>query len=730
VTVELSVLVPCFNEEGNLPELVERTERVFDRRNIAGEIVLVNDGSRDRTGEQIEALAATRPHVVGVHHPVNRGITEGWRSALARSRGRYVCTIDADLQYQPEAIALLWRETCFSKADLVQGWRSSLERHTYDIRFYMSRGLDHLLKLAFGMHEHDVKSGFIIYKREAFEEILAHAAGYYYFQHLVTVVAKAKGYSIRQVETLFLERRTGKSFISLFPMKMIARSLYDIARAMVEFRFRETKDQSLALALRGRPPTAPSGSAGVSPTTDAAIRAPRFGVSGNPRRYLGELDRTQWLPVEELRQLQLRRLRRLLQHAYEHVGYYREFFQTAGIVPEDVRTLEDLAQLPVLTREAVRDNLYFDLLADTHGGWQTIKLATSGAGGEPIAVFADPFQLHVRWAHAMRGAGWTGYRHPARHACWRRSEPEGRAQTLRQEIEALLLRQRRFSAVGIDHARVQEYVEWIRTTQPALLAGDAEVFNVVASLLASAGRDARGAAAVLTWGQTLTPALRALLERVFGCPVFDEYGTRELGPVAHECDAHRGLHVNVESYIVEVVHEGRPAAEGEVGEVLITDLNSRSVPLIRYQVGDLAVVTARACGCGRGLPLVERFLGRPSAAVVGAHGRYIPAAVFADLFQEQEHAVLRYQVVQDQQDAVTVRIIRKSRFTADTEHAIRAQLARVLGERVTIRLDYVETLPASSGAPEPTCFTRVPVPLLGDEPPAAGDPDRRREVSR
>src|ERR1051325_5333378 len=100
--LDLSVIVPCFNEEDNLPELVERTERVFARRGIAGEIVLVNDGSRDPTGENNEPLAAPRPHAVPVHHPTNRGITEGWKSGLAHSHGRYVCTIDADLQYQPE----------------------------------------------------------------------------------------------------------------------------------------------------------------------------------------------------------------------------------------------------------------------------------------------------------------------------------------------------------------------------------------------------------------------------------------------------------------------------------------------------------------------------------------------------------------------------------------------------------------------------------------------------
>ena len=704
MAIELSVIVPCFNEEGNLPELVERTERVFDRRGIAGEIVLVNDGSRDGTGAQIDTLAATRPHVIGVHHPTNRGITEGWRSGLAASRGRYVCTIDADLQYQPEAIAVLYREMCFSRADLVQGWRSSLELRRYDIRYYMSRGLDHLLKLAFGMHEHDVKSGFVIYRREAFEDILAHAAGYFYFQHMITVVAKAKGYSIRQVETLFLERRAGQSFISLFPGKMIARTFVDIARGVMEFRLRETKDQSLALAL---------GTGGERTRTEGAtapLPGPR--VSHNAREYVGELERTQWLSADEIRQLQLKRLRRLLQHAYAHVGYYRELFSTAGIVPEDVRSLDDLAALPVLGRQTLRENLYFDLFATTHDARRLVKITTSGATGEPTALFADPFQLDMRRAHALRALGWTGHRHPARRARWARSEADG----LRGALRAAVARERLFPGAVLDGPLAARYADWVRRERPALVSGDAETFEVVAGLLAAAGRDAHGAGAVHTWGQTLTPDARALIERVFGCPVFDEYGTRELGPLAHECSAHRGHHVNAESYVLEIV--------GGTGEVVVTDLNSRSVPLIRYHVGDLAVATVEPCACGRGLPVIERLVGRPATVVLGAQGRRIPGTVFAELFGEHEHAVLRYQVVQERADAVTLRLIRRSRFTPDTERAIRERVGRLLGPGVALELAFVDALPV--GGPVTTCAT----PSVGPESRRVPDPPGRREVSR
>src|SRR5262249_42052946 len=145
--------------------------------------VLVNDGSRDGTGREIDGLAASHPRVVAVHHPENRGIPAGWKSALENSHGRYVLTIDADLQNLPEDIARLYREITLSGADLVQGWRSPLDRQTYDTRYYLSRGLDYLLRIVFGMPQHnDVKSGFVVYKREVLAEILAHAPRYRYFQ--------------------------------------------------------------------------------------------------------------------------------------------------------------------------------------------------------------------------------------------------------------------------------------------------------------------------------------------------------------------------------------------------------------------------------------------------------------------------------------------------------------------------------------------------------------------
>jgi phenylacetate-CoA ligase len=691
-TVELSVIVPCYNEEGNLPELVERTERVFQRREIRGELILVDDGSRDGTAAQIDRLAAGHSCVVGVHHSTNLGIPAGWRSGFERSRGRYVCTIDADLQYQPEAIALLYREMCFSRADLVQGWRSTLERE-YDHRYYWSRGLDYLLKLAFAMPEYDVKSGFVLYRREVFEDILRESGRFHYFQHMITVVAKAKGYTIRQVETLFAERHAGSSFIGGFPLKMMSRTFVDIGRAFLAYRLREPKDQTLEAALaRG------AGTARAAAGTGMRLATPA--ITRNAPRYLDELRRTQWLPRAEIEQLQLRRLRRLVAHASDHVGYWRELFQTSGLDGDQIRGIDDLQRIPVLSKQAVRDNIYFDLVSDASQKRKIAKLTTSGNSGEPLAVFVDRLQRDMRWANVMRHREWAGWRpgEPSLRVGHRHGVGGGRpplAQRLQGALEGGAV-----VAEAIDATVVRSLEERVRGGPAALLEADAEVLAVLAGL-----RDERAGApwarAVVSTGQTLDGALRELIGRRLGMRVFDRYGAREFGPVVQECEA-GGLHVNAESFIVEVVRDGRPARPGEPGELLVTDLTNRCVPLLRYRVGDTGVATTRTCDCGRGLPLLERIGGRPRGILLAGAGRSVPASLVADRLAQYEFAIQRWQVVQPAPDRVVIRLVCKSRFGHATEQAIRQALAEPLGS-VVLELARVDAFPAAETRPVVPC---------------------------
>jgi len=235
----LSVVVPCFNEEKNLSVLVNRINQALGSAGISGEIVLVNDGSRDGTAAVIDQLARQFQNVRPVHHRLNRGIVEGWRSGLAASKGDLVLTTDADLQYAPEDIPPLYREMASGDWDLVQGWRKDREEPSY-LRDVLSLGLSKILQWIFSMNLQDVKSGFICYKREVFADILDYKQKYFSFQSLITVAAHFKGYRIRQVPITFFRRHAGESFIKR-PVIFSLKAATDLPKAFYEYRIRKRR---------------------------------------------------------------------------------------------------------------------------------------------------------------------------------------------------------------------------------------------------------------------------------------------------------------------------------------------------------------------------------------------------------------------------------------------------------------------------------------------------------
>ena len=230
----LSVVVPCFNEEANLENLVARIHETMTMANIATEIVLVDDCSRDGTRKIIEDLSAQHPYVTGVYHERNQGIAGGWRSGLAASSAPAIAIMDADLQYAPEDLPRLYRIWQREKPDVVQGWRIAHNfKATY--RYLLSLGFSVLLNKLFGTNLKDIKSGFLCTSREIFKDMLETKHTYVFPQHFIVINAAAKGYSIRQEPVLFWNREAGESFITS-PFRFGMRSLVDLPHAFVEFR--------------------------------------------------------------------------------------------------------------------------------------------------------------------------------------------------------------------------------------------------------------------------------------------------------------------------------------------------------------------------------------------------------------------------------------------------------------------------------------------------------------
>lgn len=230
----LSIIVPCYNEEANLRELVRRTREALGLHGLRAEILLIDDASPDGTWAVIGDLECEQDGVRGLHHDRNLGIAAAWRTGLEAARGAYVLITDADLQYAPEDIPRLYHILQREGVDLVQGWRIAHNfRATY--RYVLSLAFSFLLNRLFGTRLRDIKSGFLCTRREVFEEILRTRYRYRYFQHFVVVNAATKGFRVRQEPILFWDRHAGESFIRS-PFWFGLKALTDLPRAFWEFR--------------------------------------------------------------------------------------------------------------------------------------------------------------------------------------------------------------------------------------------------------------------------------------------------------------------------------------------------------------------------------------------------------------------------------------------------------------------------------------------------------------
>lgn len=699
---ELSVIAPCLNERDNLRELTDRVLKVFDERAIDGELVLVDDGSDDGTTHRIAELAARHaPRVSGIYHEKTGGIEKAWRSGFEASRGRYVCLIDADLQNQPEDVYRLYREIKFSNVDLVQGVRSHIGR-LQDGRYTLSQGLNLLLNLAFRMQARDNKSGFILTRREVLGEVLRHRNRYRYFQTFITAAAVSRGYTVREVETLFESRLHGDSFMhKRVPWKVIFGTFVDIAKALHEYRFNRYRDLVVEQIVEEKLPKNVPGPV-HGPARRLYFRAYQrlmplhhWMITRNAGYYYRVLERSQWLPPEAVRTLQEAKLRRLIQHVYWHVPYYRETMQEAGVGPEDIRTLEDLRKMPMLEKDDIRDNLYFDLLSDGRRWKDMYRIATSGSTGRPLTVMVDRHQLEYRWASTLRSQEWTGYRFGDRTVrLWHQTIGMDRSQVFKEKLDALLCRRKFVPAFALDDAGIHEMERTIRSHEPRLVDGYAESFSYLARRGVDPSVRSLGIKGLMSSAQTLDDQTREKVEEAFGTKVFDKYGSREFSGIAYQCEAQNGLHVAAESYHVEILVDGRPAEPGELGEVFITDLTNHVMPFIRYRIGDLAyaIDNSKPCECGRGLPRIGAVEGRVQSMVVGANGVGMPGTFFSHVLKDYGYAFQRYQVEQIRPGQLVFRYIPAGRFHPRFLDDVFSVFRQYLGEEMEIRAEAVEQI--------------------------------------
>jgi phenylacetate-CoA ligase len=362
-------------------------------------------------------------------------------------------------------------------------------------------------------------------------------------------------------------------------------------------------------------------------------------------RLLREKLGSQFWPLEQQTAQQLERVKRLLEHAGRHVPYYRDLFHEIGFDPRGVRSLDDLQALPVLTRQKVQA-LGPRLLAENAPAKSRSRFFTGGTTGMALKGWHDSSFYHHAEASAWMSDLAAGRRIGTRTAyLWGAHLDMTPYLGWRGLARKLLRNEYSFDNHFLWAGRLRQYHDALQALDPGVLVAWASSAALLANYLEREGlRPSYPRTALISSGEVLDPEMRAAIGRVFAAPVFDRYGSREVGLMAYECDRHTGLHINLSDVVLECLGDD---VYTEPGDLVITQLHNAIMPLIRYQADDLAVLDRRTCTCGRTSPMLARVAGRRMPAFVTMSGVLIEAGHLLTPVRRIP-GVLAYQLVQEE----------------------------------------------------------------------------------
>ncbi len=438
------------------------------------------------------------------------------------------------------------------------------------------------------------------------------------------------------------------------------------------------------------------------------------------KRRIREYAERQNFEQESYHELQGERLKAIVRHAYENVELYREKYDEVGVKPEDIKSVDDIHKLPVITKEDLVRNFPHGIVAKNIPAANYQVVSTSGSTGMPIKIYKDKGQLAKTYGErdSLAVAIFSLIGTPEKLLQVYTPEGEKRGlmviivpdrgsleQMISQETIRLSTFVPRFFEVlnALDDPR--EHLSALERLRPDMLFTYPSVLKNMAILAQEEQIRVPQLKLLITAAEVLDSHTRKVISQTFEGELINYYGATEANIIALECTKHEGLHVQCNRVVLEILKDGKPAPPGSPGKVVITDLRNRSTPIIRYSgLGDVAVLSDKECSCGNKFPLLKQIEGRVVDSLILPNKQVIhPYSLTLSL--EHVPSIAKFQVIQERMDKVRVLIVpRKNeleeglfREGEQLWSMVMENFRKLLGEDVHITIEQMEDIPGSLG---------------------------------
>ncbi len=410
---------------------------------------------------------------------------------------------------------------------------------------------------------------------------------------------------------------------------------------------------------------------------------------------------------EEMRAYQTKKLKELIHHAYNNVGLYRKKWDAAGVHPDDIKTLEDIEKLPIVSKDDFRNAWPHDMIAK---GWKEEDchlFGTSGSTGSPVKVLYDKEKTLFEIATMTR---------PCIEKHMRLANlGEGLYILVTDEdaMEVLTAKEFKKAEEYIVNALdpVEKHIEEINRRKPDYIISYPSVLRNIAIKVHEENIQIHQPKVLLTSGESLFKPTVEVIKRAFNCEVFDAYGATEVGIAAFECCFHEGMHTVPHKVIIEIADDsGQLVKRGDCGNIIVTDLINKATPVIRYSgMGDISEFSTEECSCGlsKTFPMLRRIEGRKIDSIVLPDKRIVHPFKLT-LAMQDTPTINKFQIRQESMNDFRVLVVRehshndaKNRTFApgcpDYEK-INLRFKEILGDHVNVKMEVVEDIPRKEGS--------------------------------
>ena len=412
-----------------------------------------------------------------------------------------------------------------------------------------------------------------------------------------------------------------------------------------------------------------------------------------------EYKKIQFLSENELRNFQRKRFEELLTHCKKNVSYYREFLDTY-----DEKSFKnfDIKSLPILTKDILR-NKFNELKSDDLHSRDWMINSSGGSTGEPVKIIQDTYYSYHSEARKNICFQWAGLETGDNLIkLWGSERDILGTNRLLDKIKNFLKNEIILNAFILSHPIMKKFIKIFNSSKPSVILAYVNAIYELSNFAKNENIKVSHQKSVISTSGVLYPFLRKEIEMIFGCEVYDQYGSREVSCIASECEYHNGLHISEETIILEIVDEnGNECPVGVEGDVLVTSLVNYAMPIMRYKIGDRAIMEPGFCKCGRFHKRLKNVVGRSMDNFKLRDGTIIPSEYFIHFIGVvlNRGILKKIQIIQKSYDVIDLHVVYSNEeiLSEDIQNIIQA-VKKVMGENCTVNIHEKENIaPNSSG---------------------------------